>query len=157
MTLIVYTFFLYFRLTKTDSTLYTLVKKGFFMAAENLIKCGWELQNEDWIENFDMDTLDLSTIHVKYQSFKRVDMDVRKAEFYEVLTNVTAKSKKVKTLSGHCRSILRETLQIASKGAEISSRIAKLPIPQKIKSFVDLDEDLHASEIIVVERPRHMG
>ncbi|CAC5378570.1 ANK [Mytilus coruscus] len=131
------------------SALQTLLKNGFFKAAECLIRCGWEFEKEKWFQNFDFASLDLSNIDMQGESYKIIEIHNAKSELQ---TLIQSTQSELKSLAHHCRHVIRRQLVKASTGSEIESKIEVLPVPTKIKSYLKFVDYCHKTEIFQLEK-----
>lgn len=117
-------------------------------AATFLLRCGWEIEKEEWIDSFDISRLNMSTVQVNYERCHRVNMDIAKADFWNYLDTFR---KSTKSLSMLCINSIRTHMLFSSGGSEIETKIEALQVPEKIKSFINLTELMQDEEIIMLE------
>ncbi|CAC5364197.1 unnamed protein product [Mytilus coruscus] len=128
------------------SAVFLLISNGLFQTAEYLLRSGWDVEKEEWFDDFDVSKLDLENIKIKYRIYKR--HEAKKAEFKSFLQNF---DKGPKSLTTICRKQIRQQLLLVSNGSEIETKISTLPLPAKIKSFLSLKECIQENEIIQFE------
>ncbi|XP_052064145.1 uncharacterized protein LOC127704231 isoform X2 [Mytilus californianus] len=132
---------------ETSSFLF-LIKNGLLTAATFLIRCGWEIEKEEWIDSFDISKLDVSTVQIKYERCNRINMEKAKADFWNFLETFR---KSTRSLSMLCINSIRKQMLSASSGSEIETKIEALQVQKKIKSFINLTEFMQDEEIIMLE------
>ncbi|XP_063399769.1 ankyrin-1-like [Mytilus trossulus] len=130
------------------SSLLFLIKNGMLTAATFLIRCGWEIEIEEWIDSFDISKLNVSTVQLKYGRCNRINMEKPKADFGNFLKTFR---KSTRSLSMLCINSIRKQMLFASGGSEIETKIEALQVPEKIKSFINLTEFMQDEEIIMLE------
>ncbi|VDH93109.1 Hypothetical predicted protein [Mytilus galloprovincialis] len=133
------------------SILLTLINIGLFKTAEYLILSGWNIEQEVWFNNFDVSSLQLSDVEIKYTKRKQRDVEIRKSEFKAFLDGL---DKGPKSLSIICRKSIRQQLLLAAEDSEIESRVNLLPIPAKMKCFLGLSDYAQDKEVIQLELNR---
>ncbi|XP_063401148.1 serine/threonine-protein phosphatase 6 regulatory ankyrin repeat subunit B-like [Mytilus trossulus] len=131
------------------SGLETLIKHGFFKAAECLIRCGWEFEKEKWFENFNFASMNLSNIEKSGESYKIIPMENATSELQ---TLVKSSQSVLKPLAHRCRDVIRRQLVMASAGSEIESKIEVLPVPTTIKSYLKFVDYCHNTEVFQLEK-----
>lgn len=130
------------------SSLLFLIKNGLLIAATFLIRCGWEIEIEEWIDSFDISKLNVSSVQLKYGRCNRIDMEKPKADFWNFLETFR---KSTRSLSMLCINCIRKQMLFSSGGSEIETKIEALQVPEKIKSFINLTEFMQDEEIIMLE------
>ncbi|XP_062612637.1 uncharacterized protein LOC134274369 isoform X2 [Saccostrea cucullata] len=131
------------------SILATLLKKGFFGAAVTLLKCGYNYNLDKDFKSMDVSHLESSTILVEGKRYKRIDYEEQKNGFLNFLK--TSEVEEESSLSCLCRNTIRSHLVDVGQGAEIESKIMVLPIPERIKTYLSLREDVLDFEQIQIE------
>ncbi|XP_061171650.1 serine/threonine-protein phosphatase 6 regulatory ankyrin repeat subunit B-like [Saccostrea echinata] len=134
------------------SILATLLKNGFFGAAATLLKCGYNFKLDKDFKNVELSHLENSTISVKGKSYKRINYDQEKTEFFNVLKKYEVEEES--SLSSLCRNTIRTHLIDVRQGAEIESKIMSLPIPGRIKTYLALREYTQDFEQIQIEEKK---
>lgn len=102
---------------RRNSPLCWLVWDGEHAAADYLVAAGWDVSQEDWL-------------HLPGGTDEQIDFMGKLIEY----------SRQTRPLVITCRDRIREELSKASHGREILSRIDKLPLPNKIKDFLKLND-----------------
>lgn len=132
---------------ETSSFLF-LIKHGLLTAATFLLRCGWEIEKEEWIDSYDISKLNMSTVQVKYERCNRINMEKQKADFCNFLATFR---KNTRSLSMLCINSIRTQMVFSSGGSEIETKIEALQVPEKIKLFINLTEFMQDEEIIMLE------
>lgn len=125
-----------------------LVSNGLFQTAEYLLRSGWDFEKEEWFDAFEVSELDLENIRINYITYKRHEIETKKAEFRSFLNNF---KKSHESLATTCRNKIRQHLLMISNGSEIETKISTLPLPAKMKSFLSLKECLQENEVILLD------
>lgn len=137
--------------SRRTSSLTLLIKNGLFTAAMSLVRCGWNVAKEKWIDSFDLSKLDVSMVQLKFENCKRIDVEKAKEDFSNFLE--TSK-KSTEPLSILCRNSIRKQMVFSSGGSEIETKIQALQLPKTIRSFLNLTECMPDEEIIMLDSTR---
>ena len=100
-----------------NSPLCWLFWDGEFEAAEYLVAAGWDVAAEDWLH-----------LHATVES--QVNFMQRLLEY----------SRQPRPLIITCRDQIRKLLSTVTQGREILSQIDLLPLPNKLKDFLKLND-----------------
>lgn len=123
------------RNTEKQSALWNLLQYGFFKSATYLLRSGWNLTKEAWLENFDVSAIDLEQFTCKSFVYKRLNADSEMSEFKIFLEGFNQGPKKLGIL---CRDSIRKCLTECSGGQTIFTCIQQLPVPLLLKSIISL-------------------
>ena len=102
---------------RRNSPLCWLVWDGEFEAAEYLVAAGWDISGEDWL-------------HLPATTEAQVNYMQELLEY----------SRRTRPLIITCRDRIRKEISTARQGREILSSIDKLPLPNKVKDFLKLND-----------------
>lgn len=137
--------------SSTTSSFMLLIKNGLFTAAMSLVRCGWNIEKEKWIDCFDISKLNVSMVQVKFEKRKRIDVEKTKEDFSNFLKTF---KKSTEPLSILCRNSIRKQMVFSSGGSEIETKIQALQLPKTIRSFLNLTECMPDEETIMLDKTR---
>ncbi|CAG2235025.1 unnamed protein product [Mytilus edulis] len=138
--------------SRRTSSLTLLIKNGLFTAAMSLVRCGWNVEKEKWIDSFDLSKLDVSMVQLKFENCKRIDVEKAKEDFSGTFSKLP---KSTEPLSILCRNSIRKQMVFSSGGSEIETKIQALQLPKTIRSFLNLTECMPDEEIIMLIAQGH--
>ncbi|XP_056012069.1 uncharacterized protein LOC125678557 [Ostrea edulis] len=117
-----------------SSVLAKLTKAGYFKAAEILVRCGYNFKEDVEFKNLDFSSIDAPTIRVQGKRYKRVDHENAKTEFQDLIKNCEEEPFSLVCL---CRRTTRQHLGAVHGGSEIETKIKSLPLPNKVKEYLN--------------------
>ncbi|XP_061170072.1 ankyrin-2-like [Saccostrea echinata] len=123
---------------KGKSILASLTKAGYFKAAETLIRCGYNFEDDIKFRSINFSELDISTLHSKrgmyhQDIYHRANYESEVENFQEMLKRI--KEPQV-TLQSLCRKAIRRHLVFVHNGSEIETIIRALPLPEVLKNYL---------------------
>ncbi|XP_062582386.1 putative ankyrin repeat protein RF_0381 [Saccostrea cucullata] len=136
-----------------ESILANLTKHGYLKAAGALIKCGYDFQNDENFRKCNLEQPESSFIFKK-RWYNRVCYENDKREFLKLLEIFQDVDF---SLSSLCKDVIRNHLINVGQGSEIESKIMRLPLPDRIKTFLSLREHMEEVETIQIEKEESMS
>jgi hypothetical protein len=100
------------------SVLVTLIKVGYFKAAEYLVRCGYNFKEDVEFKNLDFSKLHTPMINVLGRRYRRVDYEDAKSEFRDMLKNC---EEDTLSLAYICRRTLQQHFVTVYGGCEIET------------------------------------